>query len=356
MRVEEYLSFMVEAEASDLHFKVGLPAVIRVHGVLHRTHFPPLSDEDTERLALELLPENRVPRFREGKEIDLGYTSPGGTRFRVNVYRQRGHVSVAIRLVRTRIPTFEELMLPEGAQLLAKEPRGLVLVTGPAGTGKTTTIAAMLGWINRHRRVHIITIEDPIEVMHEDLQAVVEQRELGVDTDSYAAALRAALRQDPDVIFIGEIRDRDTVEAAVQAAETGHLVIATLHTLDATETVNRVIDLFPAEIQQQARVALAAGLKGVLSQRLLPRADSEGRVPAVEVLINTGRVAERIIDPDQTFTIPDVMAEGEFYAMQTFDQAIVKLVRDGLVTVEDATHAATNPHDLMLALQAAQLV
>jgi len=355
MRVEEYLAFMVEAEASDLHLKVGLPAVIRVNGVLHRTHFQPLSDEDTERLALELIPENRVPQFEAGKEIDLGYTMPGGSRFRVNVYRQRGHVSVAIRLVRTRIPSFEELMLPEGAQLLAKEPRGLVLVTGPAGTGKTTTIAAMLGWINQNRRVHIITIEDPIEVLHEDLQAVVEQRELGVDTDSYAAALRAALRQDPDVIFIGEIRDRDTVEAAIQAAETGHMVIATLHTLDATETVNRVIDLFPAEIQQQARVALAAGLKGVLSQRLLPRADEEGRVPAVEVMINTGRVAERIVDPEQTFTIPDVMAEGDFYAMQTFDQAIVKLVRDGLVTVEDALHAASSPHDLMLALQAAQL-
>ena len=234
---------------------------------------------------------------------------------------------------------------------LADGRRGLVLVTGPAGTGKTTTIAAMVGHINSTRRAHIVTIEDPIEVVHEDRLSIVDQREIGVDTLSFRAALRHVIRQDPDVIFIGEIRDGETAEAALQAAETGHLVISTLHTIDATETINRMLDLLPSSAQRQARYSLGSSLRGTISQRLVPRTDGKGRVPAVEILVNTGRVHERILDPDATASINEVMAEGEFYGMQTFDQALVKLVHDGLVSEEDARDAATNPHDFSLALR-----
>jgi twitching motility protein PilT len=346
---------MVEAGASDLHIKVGLPPVLRVDGVLRHTPYEALTAGDTELIAAELLPESKLIEFRETNEADIGYTLEGVGRFRVNVFRQKGHVGVAIRRVRSDIPNFEELKLPPAVGAMVAESRGLILITGPAGTGKTTTIASMIGWINQHRKVHIITMEDPIEVVHDDVNSIVDQREIGYDTASYATGMRYVVRQDPDVIFIGEIRDRETVEAAIQAAETGHLVIATLHTLDATETVNRIIDLFPPEMQRQVRVSLAASLKGIMSQRLVPRADGKGRVPAVEVLINTGRVSERIIKPEETASIPDVMAEGEFYGMQTFDQALVRLVQDGLVTVDDAMEAATNPHDFNLALKAAQL-
>jgi twitching motility protein PilT len=265
-------------------------------------------------------------------------------------------VNLAIRRVRNDIPTFDELNLPAAVHAMAQEQRGLLLVTGPAGTGKTTTIAAMIGWINANRRTHIVTVEDPIEIVHEDLLSIVDQREIGADTATYRSALRHIVRQDPDVIFIGEIRDTETVEAAIQAAETGHLVIATLHTLDATETVNRIIDLFPPEMQRQVRISLAASLRGVISQRLVVRADGKGRVPAVEILVNTGRVRERILDAELTNTITDVMIEGEFYGMQTFDQALVSLVRENLVTADDAADAASNPHDFLLALKAAQLV
>jgi twitching motility protein PilT len=353
--VTTYLRYMVEAGASDLHLKAGLPPVVRIDGVLQHAPFDPLSTADTESAAMELLPASKAMNFKETNEADVGYTLPGVGRFRVNVFRQRGNVNLAIRRVRSDIPTFDELNLPPAVEDLAKESRGMILVTGPAGTGKTTTIASMIGYINAHRRTHIVTMEDPIEIVHEDLLSVVDQREIGLDTPTYKSALRHVVRQDPDVIFIGEIRDMETVEAAIQAAETGHLVISTLHTLDATETVNRIIDLFPPEMQRQVRVSLAASLKGIMSQRLVPRADGKGRVPAVEVLINTGRVAERIIKPEETASIPDVMAEGEFYGMQTFDQALVKLVQDGLVTVDDAMEASTNPHDFHLALKEAQL-
>jgi twitching motility protein PilT len=355
MRAAQFLRYMVEAGASDLHIKVGLPPVLRVDGVLRHTPYEPLTTGDTEQIAAELLPESKLIEFRETNEADIGYTLEGVGRFRVNVFRQKGLVGVAIRRVRSDIPNFEELKLPQAIGGLAQESRGLVLITGPAGTGKTTTIASMIGWINEHRRVHIVTMEDPIEVVHDDVNSIVDQREIGYDTSSYNTGMRYVVRQDPDVIFIGEIRDRETVEAAIQAAETGHLVISTLHTLDATETVNRIIDLFPPEMQRQVRVSLAASLKGIMSQRLVPRADGKGRVPAVEVLINTGRVAERIMKPEETASIPDVMAEGEFYGMQTFDQALVKLVQDGLVTVDDAMEASTNPHDFHLALKEAQL-
>jgi twitching motility protein PilT len=356
MPIVDYLRYMVEAGASDLHVKVGLPPMVRIDGVLHRTPFPPFTPEETEALALEILAESKIAEFKQYHEADTGVTYEAVGRFRVNAYRQRGVVSIAIRRVRSDIPTFEELRLPEPARYLAEQPRGMVLITGPAGTGKTTTIAAMIGWINEHRRVHIVSVEDPIEVVHEDVNSIVDQREIGLDTRTYETALRHVVREDPDVIFIGEIRDMETAEAAIQAAETGHLVISTLHTLDATESVNRMIDLFPPQMQRQARISIAASLKGIMSQRLLPRADGKGRVPAVEVLINTGRVSERIIDPLQTSTIPDVIADGGFYGMQTFDQSLVTLVREGLVTPEDASEAASNPHDLLLALKEAQLV
>jgi twitching motility protein PilT len=355
VRIGEHLRYMVEAGASDLHLKVGLPPIMRVDGGLQRTPFEPLTPADTEAAVSQLLPESKAEEFRRINEADVGYTAEGMGRFRVNAFRQRGVVGVAIRRVRSDIPTFEELLLPPAAVTLASEFRGLVLVTGPTGTGKTTTIAAMVGWINEHRTAHIVTIEDPIEVVHDDMGCIIDQREIGLDTMSYSAAMRYAVRQDPDVIFIGEIRDAETAEAAIQAAETGHLVISTMHTLDATETVNRIIDLFPPQQQRQARVSLTASLKGVLCQRLVPRADGKGRVPAVEVLINTGRVQERILDPEQTSTIPDVMIDGDFYGMQTFDQALVTLVRQGLITPDDASEAATSPHDFMLALKAAQL-
>jgi twitching motility protein PilT len=356
MSVNAFLRHMVEAGASDLHLKSGLPPVIRVDGQLSHAPFPPLTPTDTETAADELLTEAKAFEFKSSNEADVGYTLPGVGRFRVNVFKQRGNVNLAIRRVRSDIPSFEELHLPPAVETLAAEPRGLVLVTGPTGTGKTTTIASMIGWINAHKRTHIVAIEDPIEIVHEDVLSIVDQREIGLDTDSYRTALKYVVRQDPDVIFIGEIRDPETVEAALQASETGHLVISTLHTLDATETINRIIDLFPPEVQRQVRVSLAGSLRGVLSQRLVPRADGKGRVPAVEVLINTGRVAERIIDPNQTSTISEVMAEGDFYGMQTFDQALVKLVADGLATPDDAAAVASSRHDFMLALKQAQLV
>ena len=355
MRVGELLRYLVEVGASDLHLKVGRPPTVRVDGELLRSPFDTMTATDTEAAAFELLPGPKAEEFRETNEADFGYTAEGMGRFRVNCFRQRGLVGVAIRRVRSDIPTFDELLLPPAAEALASEHRGLVLITGPTGTGKTTTIAAMIGWINEHRAVHIVTIEDPIEVVQGDILSIIDQREIGLDTASYATALRHAVRQDPDVIFIGEIRDAETAEAAIQAAETGHLVISTMHTLDATETVNRMIDLFPPQQQREVRVSLAASLKGVMCQRLVPRSDGKGRVPAVEVLINTGRVAERILDPEQTNTVIDVITEGEFYGMQTFDQALVALVRQGLITPDDAADTASSPHDFMLALKAAQL-
>jgi len=310
-----------------------------------------LSASDTEALATELLPLRKASEFSETHEADAGFSLRGVGRFRINAFRQRGEVSLALRRVRADAPSFEELRLPQAVTDLISSPRGLVLVTGPAGTGKTTTIAAMIGHINSTRRAHIVTIEDPIEVVHTDHLSIVDQREIGVDTLSFDAALRHVIRQDPDVIFIGEIRDSETAEAALSAAETGHLVISTLHTIDATETINRMLDLIPATAQRQARFSLAASLRGTVSQRLVPRADGKGRVPAVEVLVNTGRVHDRILDPDATNSINEVIAEGEFYGMQTFDQALVKLVVDGLVTEDDARTASSNPHDFSLALR-----
>jgi len=341
----------VEMGASDLHLKVGNVPFIRVDGALRPTEFPEMEPEDTVSVANELMPEHRQREFAATNEADFGYTLPGVGRFRINVFRQRGSVGLAIRRVRSEVPSFEELLLPPVMARLAESSRGLILVTGPTGTGKTTTIASMIGHINRTRRAHIVTIEDPIEVVHQDELSIIQQREIGPDTRSYGDALRAVVRQDPDVIFVGEIRDAESALSAIQAAETGHLVISTLHTIDATETINRVLDLFPPQQQREVRTSFGGALRGIVSQRLVVRADGKGRVPTVEVLINTGRVFERIVDPEQTAEILDVIAEGDFYGMQTFDQALVKLVQQGMVTEADARDASTNPHDFMLALR-----
>jgi twitching motility protein PilT len=297
------------------------------------------------------MPERKATTFREINEADFSYSLEGVGRFRINIFRQRDKVGLAIRRIRMEIPTFEDLNLPAVVQTLADTTRGLILVTGPAGTGKTTTIGSIIGYINSTRRAHIMTMEDPIEMVHDDVLSIVDQREVGVDTVSYEEGLRHVLRQDPDVIFIGEIRDAESMLAAIQAAETGHVVISTLHTIDATETVNRVIDLFPPQQQREARVSFAGSLRGIISQRLVPRAEGDGRVPACEVLINTGRVYERIIDPNATFSINDVVKEGQYYGMRTFDQALVALVQEGVVSEEEGRSASTSPHDFMLALR-----
>jgi twitching motility protein PilT len=331
--VDALLKTLAELEGSDLHLKVGSPPLMRFDGVLSRVEGEEtLRPEETEAMAHHLMAEDRWRDFLERNEADLAYSLPGLARFRVNVFRQRGSVSAVLRLVRVGSPSFEDLGLPPVVRELADAPRGLVLVTGPTGSGKTTTLSAIIDHINESRPCHIVTIEDPIEVVHPDRLAAVNQREVGVDTESFITAMRAAMRQDPDVILIGEMRDTETVQAALAAAETGHLVLSTLHTIDTSETVNRIVDFFPPFQQHQVRVTLAGALKGVVCQRLVPRAGG-GRIPALEVCVNTGRVAERIVDPSKTHEIEEVVADGDFYGMQTFDQALVRLARDGVVTV-----------------------
>jgi twitching motility protein PilT len=351
MRAIDLLQYTVDKGASDLHLKAGNVPHVRIDGRLEPGPFDQLSADETEAIAFELMPPRKAEAFKDTSEADFSYHLEGVGRFRVNVFRQREKVGIALRRIRADIPTIAELGLPPVVQTLADTTRGLILVTGPTGVGKTTTIGAIIGHINRTRREHIVTMEDPIEMVHEDDQSLVDQREIGIDTISYAEALRHAMRQDPDVIFVGEIRDPESMTAAIQAAETGHVVISTLHTIDATETVNRAIDLFPPEQQREARVSLGGSLRGIISQRLVIKSDGVGRVPACEILINTGRVYERIITPEETFSITDVIQEGQFYGMQTFDQALVGLVKDGVITEEEGRNASTNPHDFTLALR-----
>lgn len=351
MEINELLRYAVERGASDLHLKVGNVPFIRLDGALEPTTFDVLTAVDTNEFAQALMSQHKKHEFQTTSEADLGYTLEGVGRFRVNVFRQRSVVGLAIRRVRSEVPSFEELRLPKVMATLADSPRGLVLITGPTGTGKTTTIASMIGHINRTRRAHVVTIEDPIEVVHDDALSIIQQREIGIDTDSYANALRHVIRQDPDVIFVGEIRDPDSALSAIQAAETGHLVISTLHTIDCMETINRMLDLFPPQQQREVRTSFAGSLRGIVSQRLAPKADGKGRVPAVEVLVNTGRVFDRIVDPDQTDGIIEVIQDGSFYGMQTFDQALVQLVKEGMVTEDDARRTATSPHDFDLQLR-----
>jgi twitching motility protein PilT len=342
MGIDDLLRFMTERGASDLHIKVGSPPALRINGRLGQvTDMATLSADDTEVLALSMMDEGQRASFSHRYETDFAYSLSGVGRFRVNVFHQRGSVGMAIRRVATERSTIQELGLPEVVLRLADEPRGLVLVTGTAGSGKTTTLAAMIDHINRTREGHIITIEDPIEILHRDVKCIVNQRELGIDTESYGDALRHVVRQDPDVIFIGEMRDLETVSTAITAAEIGNLVMSTLHTIDTTETINRIIDFFPPYQQKQIRIMLAATLKGIVSMRLLPSVTG-ALVPAVEVLVNTGTIREYIMDPEQTHKIRDAVEDGEYYGMQTFDQSLLGLYKRGLITVGDATSMAAN--------------
>ncbi len=349
--LEELLAKLMAVQGSDLHLKVGSPPVFRIDGQLHLSNLPKLDPETTERYAYEILPERMVEDFERTMEADFAIGRAALGRFRVNVFRQRGSVSMVLRAVSPASRNFGELGLPSVMEALAMEPRGLILVTGPTGSGKTTTLGAVVDYINSNRRVNIITLEDPIEVLHPDKLSIVSQREVGVDTHSFAEALRRVLRQDPDVVLIGEMRDAETVDAALKAAETGHLVLSTLHTIDATETVNRIIDFFPAYQQKQIRLVLAGSLRGIISQRLLQRADGKGRIPAVEILVNTERVFDRIIDEAQTSSLIEVIEDGEFYGMQTFDQALLRLYEFGMVTYQDALAHSTNPADFKIKVQ-----
>lgn len=351
VNVHDFLRYVVDQRGSDLHVKAGGPPYVRVNGHLHKTEFAALTAADCERAAMDLMTDDQASRFKETGEVDFAYSEQGLGRFRVNVFRQRGSVGMAVRRVLPGSPAFDTLGLPPVIKTMSEEQRGLLLVTGPTSSGKTTTTGAVINHINATRSCHILTIEDPIEILHPDRMAIVNQREIGHDTADFAIALRAAMRQDPDVIFVGEIRDAETVKAALQAAETGHLVVSTLHTTDVSETVNRIIDFFPPHQQKQIRVSLAAALRGIVSQRLLPRKDDKGRIPAVEVLVMNGRIHDLILNEDQTHLIHDIVAESGFYGMQTFDQALLALYRSGLVKLEDAMSAATNSHDFQIALR-----
>jgi twitching motility protein PilT len=347
------LHHLVEQGGSDLHIKAGSRPHVRVDGKLQPTPFEALAPAEIEQLAMEVLPPARKAEFVETAEADFALGIAGMGRFRINVYRQRGTVGIALRRVVSAASTLDALGLPDTVEKLAAEPRGLVLVTGPTSSGKTTTVSGVINHINEQRVANIVTIEDPIEVLHADKRSIVSQREIGTDTASYSEAMRRVLRQDPDVVFIDELRDPETVQAALAAAEAERLVISTMRTNGATETINRIIEMYDPFQQKQARMQLASCLRGIVSQRLLERADGKGRIPAVEVLVMTGRIYEQITDPDipGTSTLDRTIAEGEYYGMQTLDQALLQLAREGLVSLRDVMAVANDPTDLRIALQ-----
>jgi twitching motility protein PilT len=350
--LDRLLRRLSDADGSDLHLKVGSSPRLRINGELIRlTDEPVVQSTDTEVIARAIMQSRTWGQFDERHEADFAYSVQGLGRFRVNAFRQRGSAGLVFRRVRQGARSFEELNLPDVIRRLADEPRGLVLITGPTGCGKTTTLAAMIDHINRSRECHIVTIEDPIEVLHHDELAAINQREVGFDTDNFLVALRSALREDPDVILVGEMRDTETVATALTAAETGHLVLSTLHTIDTVETVNRIVDFFPANQQRQARISLAGALRGAVCQRLVPTADGSTRVPALEVMIVNGRIQQCIVDPDKTSDISQIIAEGEYYGMQTFDQSLVSLLEQGVIDLRSAMVTASNPHDLKVMLQ-----
>ncbi len=346
--IDGLLKMMSEQGSSDLHIKVGSPPAVRLNGrLMVMREMQPLTADATRVLALGMMDERQKITFENHREIDFAYSLNSVGRFRVNVFHQRGSVGMTLRRVATERAGLEELGLPPVVRRLADEPRGLVLVTGTAGSGKTTTLAAMIDHINETRESHIVTIEDPIEVLHADKKSIINQREIGIDTDSYSDALRHVVRQDPDVIFIGEMRDHETVSAALTAAEIGNLVLSTLHTIDATETISRIIDFFPPYQQKQIRLMLASTLKGIVSLRLIPTING-GLVPAVEVMVMTGTIREYINDPDKTHLIRDAMEEGEYYSMQTFDQSLLRLYQERRITLDDAIAMAANAHDFKI--------
>jgi twitching motility protein PilT len=336
--------------ASDVHLKVGLPPILRINGKLIPLKVPEaLRIEDVDTMANLIFREDQRSRFDRNHELDCAYSVQGLGRFRVNVFQQRGTIGIVLRLVPVGVRTFEDLHLPKVLEKVAMEERGLVLCTGTTGCGKSTTLAAVVQYINNFRSCHIMTIEDPIEFLLRDNKSIINQRELGVDTSSYADALKSALRQDPDVILVGEMRDLETIETAITAAETGHLVLSTLHTLDAGETINRIVASFPPFQQKQIRLQLASVLKAVVSQRLVPRSDGGGRVPAAEVLLNTARVREYIEDKDKTRKIREAIQQGFVsYGMQTFDQSLMGLLKENLITLDEALRQASNPDDFAL--------
>ena len=350
MELNEILKVAIKGGASDIHLKSGLPPMFRVDGAL-----VPLKNGERilpgelQKIAFSIMNPVQKARFDENREADLAYGIPGLGRFRVNVFQQRGTVGIVFRVIPFGVKTIEQLCLPKIIEKIAGEQRGLVLVTGTTGSGKSTTLAAMIEHINAERTSHIMTIEDPIEFLVRDRRSIVNQREIGVDTHTFSAALRAALRQDPDVILVGEMRDFETIETAMTAAETGHLVMSTLHTLDATETINRIISVFPPYQLKQVRLQLSTILRAVISQRLVPRADGKGRVPALEVLVTTSLVRELIADKDRTKELPDAISKGHTtYGMQTFDQSLMRHVKSGLISYEEALKHVSNPDDFAL--------
>jgi twitching motility protein PilT len=351
--VDGALRELVAKEGSDLHLKVGAAPLYRVNGELTTdTSADALSAEDTERALRELLSDQtKLEEFAQEHEVDFSFEIPGVARFRINAFQQRGVISMACRAIPHHISTIEELALPPVVRELAEEERGIVLLTGTTGSGKSTTLAAMIDHMNNTMSKHVVTIEDPIEFVHQDKRSVINQREVGMDTASFKRALRRVLRQDPDVILVGEMRDEETVQTALSAAETGHLVLSTIHTVDATESINRMLDFFPPHQHDQARSMIAGTVRGVISQRLVPGADG-GRVAVCEILRMTGRVRDMIIDPAQTGKLVEVITTGGYYGMQTFDQALFGHVKAGRVTFEDAMRVASSPHDFKLLMQA----
>ena len=348
--IDAALMKVIEVDGSDLHLKVPSRPVIRRHGkLLPIPDTDGLRPEDTERTLFHMLTdESKLESFRVEREVDFSYSIPGVARFRVNAFVQRGSVSLVCRAIPFQIKTAEELLLPSVISEIANEERGLILMTGTTGSGKSTTLAAMIDHINTQYAKHIVTIEDPVEFLHRDKLSIINQREVGEDTASFARALRRVLRQDPDVILVGEMRDEETVRTALSAAETGHLVLSTIHTVDASESVNRIIDFFPQTEQRQARAMLAGTLKAVVSQRLVPTADGLGRIASCEILRMTGRVRDMIVNPDETGRLHEVIGEGGYYGMQTFDQALLAHVQAGRVAMDQALKAATHPHDFKL--------
>ncbi|HET7704776.1 MAG TPA: type IV pilus twitching motility protein PilT [Thermoanaerobaculia bacterium] len=353
MHINDLLKIAAERRASDLHIKVGSHPVIRVDGeLLPLVELKRLMQEDTIAMAFSIMSSRQKEKFKNNYEIDIAYSVPGLGRFRCNIFQQRGTVGMVLRVIPVKILSIRELMLPVVLEKIAEERRGLILCTGTTGSGKSTTLAAMIDYINSHRTEHIMTVEDPIEFLHRDKKSIVNQREVEVDTKSFSQALRSALRQDPDVILVGEMRDYETIETALTAAETGHLVFSTLHTLDATETINRIIAVFPPHQQKQIRMQLASVLKAVVSQRLLPRADGLGRAAAVEVMITTPFIRDCIVDKEKTHLIHSAIAAGTSqYGMQTFDQAIFGLYERKIVTHDEALRWASNKDEFKLRVQ-----
>jgi twitching motility protein PilT len=346
------LQQLVQRGASDLHLKVGRPPTLRLHGELMPLDLPGLKPEDLKGLAEQLMTPRQVKEFTENKECDFAIGVPGIGRFRCNVYQQRGSLCYAMRAIPYQARTLDELNLPKVLEEIALKPRGLVLVTGITGSGKSTALAAMIQHINEHRHANVITIEDPIEFLHRDINCHINQREVGTDTATFAQALRRVLRQDPDVILIGEIRDLETLDTALKAADTGHLVFSTLHTTDATQTINRVLSFYPPHQQAEVRFSLASALQAVVSMRLVPRADKPGRIPATEVLINTQTVRDQIRDMDKTLNIPDLIREGTVqYGMQSFDQSLMAWYSQGVISYESAVFFATSPSEFALRVQ-----